>query len=211
MSGKWRQRWRRSLRVQRSRPASIRRSCLPAPVSGVCRNRSCCTVTYRWMGSPFPRCPMSEYPPTAPAISVPRSPITSCRSRTSRHSFDTSGRSHGPNGPSSSIPGSLSRPTLATITRLAAHAQVPTLHWGDMDAGGVRIFRTPRDVSRQVDIRLRPHMMDLNCSAASGRPAPGMAGPVDDMHASAIAGSADLLIASGLVHAAGGVDPEVRS
>jgi hypothetical protein len=29
-----------------------------------------------------------------------------------------------------------SRPTLATIIRLAARARVPTFHWGDMDAGG---------------------------------------------------------------------------
>ena len=40
-----------------------------------------------------------------------------------------------------------SRPTLATITRLAAKAQVQTLHWGDMDTGGVRIFRHLESIS----------------------------------------------------------------
>ena len=100
-----------------------------------------------------------------------------------------------------------SRPTLATITRLAAHAQVPTFHWGDMDAGGVRIFQHLKRHLAKVDVPLRPHMMDTELLRRFGRPAPGVAGPVGDMHASAIAGLADLLIASGLVHEQEEFDP----
>jgi hypothetical protein len=92
-----------------------------------------------------------------------------------------------------------SRPTLATITRLAAQARAPTFHWGDMDAGGVRIFRHLERHLADVDIALRPHMMDIELLRRFGKPAPGTAGPVGDMHASAIADLADVLTVSGLV------------
>lgn len=68
-----------------------------------------------------------------------------------------------------------SRPTLATITRLAAYAQVPTFHWGDMDAGGVRIFQHLERHLANVDIPLRPHMMDTELLRRFGRPAPSAA------------------------------------
>jgi hypothetical protein len=92
-----------------------------------------------------------------------------------------------------------SRPTLATITRLAAQAQAPTFHWGDLDAGGARIFRHLERHLADVDIALRPHMMDAELLRRFGRPAPGMGGPVGDMHASAISDLADVLTASGFV------------
>ncbi|RUV94950.1 Wadjet anti-phage system protein JetD domain-containing protein, partial [Mesorhizobium sp. M1A.F.Ca.IN.020.04.1.1] len=100
-----------------------------------------------------------------------------------------------------------SRPTLATITRLAAQAQAPTFHWGDMDAGGLRIFQHLERHLAGVDVSLRPHMMDTELLHRFGRPAPGVACPVGDMHASAIAGLADLLAASGLVHEQEELDP----
>lgn len=100
-----------------------------------------------------------------------------------------------------------SRPTLATITRLAAHAQVPTFHWGDMDAGGVRIFQHLERHLANVGIPLRPHMMDAELLRRFGRPAPGVAGPAGNLHTSAIAGLADFLIASGLVHEQEEFDP----
>ncbi|PBB51958.1 MULTISPECIES: Wadjet anti-phage system protein JetD domain-containing protein [Mesorhizobium] len=100
-----------------------------------------------------------------------------------------------------------SRPTLATVTRLAAQAQVPTFHWGDMDAGGVRIFRHLERHLAGVDIPLRAHMMNVDLLRRFGRPAPGVAGPVGDMLASAIAGLADLLTTSGLVHEQEEFDP----
>ncbi|MES0032488.1 Wadjet anti-phage system protein JetD domain-containing protein [Mesorhizobium sp. M0040] len=100
-----------------------------------------------------------------------------------------------------------SRPTLATITRLAAQAQAPTFHWGDMDAGGVRIFRHLERHLADVNIPLRPHMMDADLLRRFGRPTRGVAGPIGDMHASVIAGLADLLAASGLVHEQEELDP----
>ncbi|TIX60522.1 MAG: hypothetical protein E5V28_01330 [Mesorhizobium sp.] len=100
-----------------------------------------------------------------------------------------------------------SRPTLATIVRLAAQAQVPTFHWGDMDAGGVRIFQHLERHLAGFDIPLRPHMMDTELLRRFGKPAPGVAGPVADRHASAIAGLADFLTASGLVHEQEEFDP----
>ncbi|CDX51548.1 conserved hypothetical protein [Mesorhizobium plurifarium] len=100
-----------------------------------------------------------------------------------------------------------SRPALATITRLAAQAQVPTFHWGDMDAGGVRIFQHLERHLAGFDIPLRPHMMDTELLRRFGKPAPGVAGPVADRHVSAIAGLADFLTASGLVHEQEEFDP----
>jgi hypothetical protein len=76
-----------------------------------------------------------------------------------------------------------------------------------MDAGGVRIFQHLERHLAGVDIPLRPHMMDIELLRRFGRPAPGVAGPVGDMHASAIAGLADLLAASGLVHEQEELDP----
>ncbi|MDX8539440.1 DUF2220 family protein [Mesorhizobium abyssinicae] len=100
-----------------------------------------------------------------------------------------------------------SRPTLATITGLAAQAQMPTFHWGDMDAGGLRIFQHLERHLAGVDIPLRPHMMDTELLRRFGKPAPGVAGPVADRHASAVAALADFLTASGLVHEQEEFDP----
>lgn len=100
-----------------------------------------------------------------------------------------------------------SRPMLATITRLAAQAQVPTFHWGDMDAGGVRIFQHLERHLAGADILLRPHLMNTELLRRFGRPALGVVGPVGDMHASAIADLANFLTASGIVHEQEEFDP----
>ena len=102
-----------------------------------------------------------------------------------------------------------SRPTLATITRLAAEAKVPTFHWGDMDAGGVRIFRHLERHLAAVDIALRPHMMTIALLRRFGRPGAGgaAAGSIGDMRGSAIAGLAEFLDAGGLVHEQEELDP----
>lgn len=100
-----------------------------------------------------------------------------------------------------------SRPTLATITGLAAQARVPTFHWGDMDAGGVRIFQHLERHLAGVDIPLRPHMMDIGLLSRFGKPAPGLVGPVGDTYASAITDLANLIIVSGLVHEQEEFDP----
>ncbi|RWH59312.1 MAG: hypothetical protein EOQ82_05660 [Mesorhizobium sp.] len=62
-----------------------------------------------------------------------------------------------------------------------------------MDARGVRIFQHLERHLADVDIPLRPHMMDTELLRRFGRPAPGVAGLVSDKHASAIAGLADQL------------------
>ena len=104
-----------------------------------------------------------------------------------------------------------SRPTLATITRLAAEAKVPTFHWGDMDPGGVRIFRHLERHLAAVDIALRPHMMTIALLRRFGTPGPGAGGSVassiGDMRGSAIAGLAEFLDTSGLVHEQEELDP----
>ncbi|TFI58433.1 hypothetical protein E2493_09870 [Sphingomonas parva] len=53
-----------------------------------------------------------------------------------------------------------SRAALAAIVRIASLADVPIFHWGDMDAGGVRIFRHLELALATCGIRLRPHLMD---------------------------------------------------
>jgi hypothetical protein len=51
------------------------------------------------------------------------------------------------------------RPVLRQIVRLAALANAPVFHWGDMDAGGVRIFRHLEDALAPHEIPLAPHLM----------------------------------------------------
>jgi hypothetical protein len=68
-----------------------------------------------------------------------------------------------------------------------------------MDAGGVRIFRHLERHLADVDIALRPHMMNIELLRRFGKSAPSTAGPFGDMYASAIADLADFLTANGLV------------
>jgi Wadjet protein JetD, C-terminal len=54
-------------------------------------------------------------------------------------------------------------------------AEVPFLHWGDVDAGGVRIFRY---LEENLPRRPRPHLMTRELAEKSGQPAdadPGLA------------------------------------
>jgi hypothetical protein len=62
-----------------------------------------------------------------------------------------------------------SRPVLGTIKRLSACTGSAVWHWGDIDPGGVRIFRT---IERVVP-GLQPHMMDGATARALGREAAG--------------------------------------
>jgi hypothetical protein len=52
---------------------------------------------------------------------------------------------------------------LATVS-----AEVPFLHWGDVDAGGVRIFRY---LEENLPRRPRPHLMTKDLAEKSGQPA----------------------------------------
>jgi hypothetical protein len=63
------------------------------------------------------------------------------------------------------------RPVLRQIVRLAARANAPVFHWGDMDAGGVRIFRHLEDALMPHHIPLTPHMMRSDLLADHGAPA----------------------------------------
>ena len=63
------------------------------------------------------------------------------------------------------------RPVLRQIVRLAARASAPVFHWGDMDAGGVRIFRHLEDALAPHQIPLIPHMMRSDLLADHGMPA----------------------------------------
>jgi hypothetical protein len=62
------------------------------------------------------------------------------------------------------------RPILKQIVRLAAQARAPTFHWGDMDSGGVRIFRHLEDSMAAYEIALQPHMMDVELLSRCGAP-----------------------------------------
>lgn len=62
------------------------------------------------------------------------------------------------------------RPILKQIVRLAAQAHAPTFHWGDMDAGGVRIFLHLEDALAAYEIALQPHMMDVELLTQCGVP-----------------------------------------
>lgn len=100
-----------------------------------------------------------------------------------------------------------SRPALATIRRLAEQARGPTYHWGDMDGGGVRIFRHIERELVEGGVRLQPHMMDARLLATVGRPSDGPPGAPGDMTGSAIAELAEALRTTGLVHEQEELDP----
>ncbi|QFY61478.1 DUF2399 domain-containing protein [Rhizobium grahamii] len=63
------------------------------------------------------------------------------------------------------------RSHLDQILRLCREAGAPTYHWGDLDAGGVRIFAHLEKALRHDAIRLRPHLMDAGILARYGVPA----------------------------------------
>jgi hypothetical protein len=100
-----------------------------------------------------------------------------------------------------------SRPALATIRRLAGQARAPTYHWGDMDGGGVRIFRHIERELAEGGVRLQPHMMDAQLLAAVGRPSDGAPSAPGDTTGSAIVALAEALRTTGLVHEQEELDP----
>lgn len=62
-----------------------------------------------------------------------------------------------------------SRAALRAIVRLASLAQAPTFHWGDMDLGGLNIFRHVEAALAAAGVALRPHLMDKEM-LAEGQP-----------------------------------------
>lgn len=93
-----------------------------------------------------------------------------------------------------------SRPTLNVIARLAEAANVPTYHWGDMDAGGVRIFHHIERRVAAVGVELRPHMMDAVLLRRVGVPVADASRQTGDTSGSALANLAQLIRETGLVH-----------
>lgn len=64
--------------------------------------------------------------------------------------------------------GGFPRPAvLAAIRRLAADERLPVYHWGDIDAGGVTIFRT---IELALGGRLQPHLMMPALAEHDGHP-----------------------------------------
>jgi len=53
-----------------------------------------------------------------------------------------------------------SRAALRGIVHLAVAAQAPTFHWGDIDPGGLKIFRHLEVALGEVGVALKPHLMD---------------------------------------------------
>lgn len=63
------------------------------------------------------------------------------------------------------------RAHLAEILRLAVAARAPLFHWGDLDAGGVRIFRHLEDALARHGLKLKPHLMEPQRLRDGGEPA----------------------------------------
>jgi len=101
-----------------------------------------------------------------------------------------------------------SRPVLETIARLARQAGAPAYHWGDMDAGGVRIFRHIEQHLASVGVNLRPHMMGAELLRQTGSKAQGANRIGSDMTKSAIAELALAIDQTGLVHEQEEFDPQ---
>lgn len=93
-----------------------------------------------------------------------------------------------------------SRPTLKAIARLAQQADAPTFHWGDMDAGGVRIFQHIERHLATLGVVLHPHMMDAELLRRSGSVAANAPDVVGDTGGSAVAELATAIRETGLVH-----------
>jgi hypothetical protein len=93
-----------------------------------------------------------------------------------------------------------SRPTLNAIARLAEAAKAPTYHWGDMDAGGVRIFHHVERRLADVGVELRPHMMSPDLLRRVGVSTTDGLRMTGRMSNSAVAQLAEVIRETGLVH-----------
>lgn len=100
-----------------------------------------------------------------------------------------------------------SRPALETIVRLTRQACAPIYHWGDMDGGGVRIFRYIEQRLASVGVSLRPHMMNADLLRKVGSKAQWSVRIGTDMKASAVVELAKLIEDTGLVHEQEEFDP----
>lgn len=62
------------------------------------------------------------------------------------------------------------RPILTQLVRLAQLVNAPVFHWGDIDPGGLRIFRHLEEALSQSGIALAPHMMTRDLVLEHGAP-----------------------------------------
>lgn len=101
-----------------------------------------------------------------------------------------------------------SAPVLEATLSLAAVARAPTLHWGDMDLGGVRIFHHIERGLAGVGVDLKPHLMSAELLAERGVPATGpIGGTPDEFAGSAVAALAEEIRSTGLVLEQEDLDP----
>jgi hypothetical protein len=100
-----------------------------------------------------------------------------------------------------------SRPAFEAMVNLATQAHVPIYHWGDMDGGGVRIFRYIEQRLAAVGASLQPHMMDAHLLRKVGSKAPNAIRIGTDMKDSALNELARLIEDTGLVHEQEAFDP----
>ncbi|WP_425646840.1 Wadjet anti-phage system protein JetD domain-containing protein [Agrobacterium leguminum] len=101
-----------------------------------------------------------------------------------------------------------SRPVLDTIVNMARQAGAPAYHWGDMDGGGVRIFRYIEQHLESIGVSLQPHMMNVDLLRQVGSKAQAANRFVSDMAESAIAELASFIEQVGLVHEQEEFDPK---
>ncbi|MBB4406799.1 Wadjet anti-phage system protein JetD domain-containing protein [Agrobacterium radiobacter] len=92
--------------------------------------------------------------------------------------------------------------------RLTRQACAPIYHWGDMDGGGVRIFRYIEQHLASIGVSLQPHMMNAGLLRQVGSKAQGANRIGGDMAESAIAELASLIEQAGLVHEQEEFDPQ---
>lgn len=71
-----------------------------------------------------------------------------------------------------------SRAVLSAIIDLVERAKAPVFHWGDLDAGGVRIFLHLEAALGARGIDLKPHLMEPDRLKLNGSPA----GPIRSIH-----------------------------
>ncbi|MBY8823351.1 Wadjet anti-phage system protein JetD domain-containing protein [Sphingomonas colocasiae] len=101
-----------------------------------------------------------------------------------------------------------SGPVLEATLSLAAAARAPTFHWGDMDPGGVRIFRHLERALAEVGVDLRPHLMSAELLAERGTAAAsGIGAALKGFEDSAVAALAEEIGLTGLIHEQEDLDP----
>lgn len=100
-----------------------------------------------------------------------------------------------------------SRPTLNLIANLARAARAPTFHWGDMDAGGVRIFHHIERRLATVGVTLLPHMMNAELLRRFGSTVPNASRLTGNVTGSALVELAEVVRDTGFVHEQEEFDP----